>query len=232
MENIRRERKNKVSVIIPCKEIDENLKRCLYHCMKLPNDPEIIIVPDKVCPGVPATKRNWGMERAKGDIFAFIDSDAYPTKEWLYMALRYLRSFTAVCGPGILPFGSSLSERASDLIYKLLPYSYRVTPKAARIVAEFPTFNLLVWRIAAPKFKPYLTGEDSLFCREINGNIFYHPGIVVYHSRRPLFRPMWKQVATYGKHRGHLIRLAFLGWISTVFTYAVNFIKGFFRRKI
>jgi glycosyltransferase involved in cell wall biosynthesis len=232
MANIPRELKNKVSIIIPCKEIDGQSWYCIKNCEYLPNNKEIIVVDDKACPGFPATKRNWAMERATGNILAFIDSDAYPQEDWLDKALIHLQYHAAVCGPGILPPDSSLWEKAADLVYRWLPYSYRVAPKSPRVVAEFPSFNLIVWKDKAPKFKPYLTGEDSLFCREINGSIFYSPDIIVYHQRRPLFKPFWKQVATYGKHRGHLIRLALLGWISGIIVYGFNFVRGFFRRKI
>jgi len=190
------------------------------------------VVDDVRCPGLPAHKRNWGMKKATGDIYAFLDNDAYPTFEWLNKALVYLKAYAAVCGPGIIPPTSSLLQKATDLVYRCLPFSYRVKPGSQKVVKEFPTFNLLVWKHSAPKFKPYLTGEDSLFCREIKGDILYSPDIVVYHQRRPLFKPLWKQVATYGTHRGHLIRLAFLGWVSTVFIYGVNFVKGFFKRRI
>lgn len=222
-----------ISIIIPCKEIDDLTRECIASCENLyyPHR-EIIVVDDLICPGLPAEKRNWGMKQANGDIVAFIDSDATASPEWLNVALIYLMNHHAVCGPGIIPPGSPLLERVTDWIYRHLPYSYRVTPKPARIVSEFPTFNLLVWKDRAPKFKPYLTGEDSLFCREIKGQIYYNPSIVVYHKRRPAFRPLFKQIAIYGKHRGHFIRLALLGWIGTVWTYGVNFIKGFFRRKI
>jgi hypothetical protein len=172
------------------------------------------------------------MKQAKGEVFAFIDSDAYPSMDWLNNAFTFLRVSPAVCGPGILPIDSPLLEQACDLVYQWLPYSYRVVPKSQRIVAEYPTFNLIVWKDKSPTFKPYLTGEDTLFCREIKEGILYDPSILVYHSRRPLFKPFWKQVATYGQHRGHLIRLAVLGWLSVLFVYGGNFLCGFFTCRI
>jgi cellulose synthase/poly-beta-1,6-N-acetylglucosamine synthase-like glycosyltransferase len=199
----------------------------------LPNNKEIIVVSDEDCPGFPAVKRNWAMERTIGKYLAFIDSDAYPSYDWITNALILMQAgFAGICGPGVLPPGSSLLEQATDLVYSILPYSYRVRPAKQRIVAEFPTFNLIVRRDCAPKFKNYLTGEDTLFCREINGLILYDPKVLVYHHRRPLFKSLWKQVSTYGKHRGHLIRLAILGLVTTVVVYGYNFIKGILRKEI
>jgi hypothetical protein len=93
-------------------------------------------------------------------------------------------------------------------------------------VDEFPTFNLIVRANKAPKFRLFLTGEDSLFCREI-GEIFYDPSVLVYHKRRPLFKPYWKQISTFGWNRGYLVGLAFLGWLSTFFIYGGKFVCGF-----
>lgn len=200
-------------------------------CEILYPESELIIVSDDECRGYPAVKRNYGMSKATGKYFAFLDSDAYPAKGWLEVALFWLENYQAVCGPGVIPIDAPPKERAADIVYQMLPYSYRVTPMAPRIVPEYPTFNLIVSREVATKFENYLTGEDSLFTRKIKGGIYYHPEILVYHNRRPVFRGLWKQVATYGRHRGSLIRLSLFGWISTIFTYSINFIIGFCKRR-
>lgn len=192
---------------------------------------ELIVITDGDCPGYPSVKRNWGMQRATGSIFAFIDSDAYPAVGWLENALELLKEYPAVCGPGVLPFDAPAMERISDIVYQLLPYSYRVVQREPRIVPEFPTFNLIVKKEVATRFENYLTGEDTLFTRKIKEGIFYHPNILVYHNRRPAFRGLWKQVGTYGRHRGSLIRIALFAWVSTVVAYSVNFVYGFFKRR-
>lgn len=218
-----------VSIIIPTRVIDYDVWKCLLYCENLPNKKEIILVTDLQCPGLPATKRNWAMDRAVGKVFAFIDSDAYPSMDWLNNALLHLNKFSAVCGPGVLPADSTLLEQATDLVLRYLPYSYRVTPREQRVVAEYPTFNLIVRADKAPKFKSYLTGEDTLFCRELKGFILYDPSILVYHRRRALFKPYWKQISTYGQHRGYFIRRAIMGWLTTFVVYPFNFIKGFLK---
>lgn len=225
----------KVSVIIPYKTLNYDVDQCLTNCSCLMGDVEIIGVPDSVCPGLPSEKRNWAMQVATGEIFAFIDSDAYPPLEWINKAINHLLSndeYVAVCGPGVIPEDSSLAEKASDWALRWLPYSYRIVPKKARVVTEFPTFNLVVWSKYAKmvKFRPYLTGEDSLFCHGLNayGDIYYTPDLLIYHRRRKMFKPYFKQVATYGYHRGLLIGMAIIGWFGTIMVYPMNFIKGFF----
>ena len=223
------------SIIIPYQRWGKDLARCIHNIHKQSyTHYEIIEVPDMVCRGFPATKRNWAIAQAQGDYLAFIDSDAYPREDWLLNSLIWLnRGYVGVCGPGVLPPDSSLLEQATDLVYKSLPFSYRVTPKPKRIVTDYPTFNLIVKRTNI-QFKPYLTGEDTLYCQELSklGQILYTPDVIVYHSRRPLFKPYWEQISTYGLHRGHLIRLAVLGWLSTWWVYGVNFMKGLIKRKI
>ena len=220
-----------VSIIIPCKKFDEDAKRCYKACNQIIDDKEIIVVTDEDCPGYPAAKRNWAMARAKGRIFAFIDSDAYPSYGWMIAARHWLKTYNAVCGPGMLPHDAPHAERMADIVYQMLPYAYRVFPMAQRLVPEYPTFNLIVLREVATQFENYLTGEDSLFCRKIKGGIFYHPDILVYHNRRPVYKRLWKQVGTYGLHRGNFIRQALCAWLSTIFVYVVNFIRGFFKRR-
>lgn len=224
----------KVSIIIPCRVNDYVTQACVKSVENTiyPNK-EIIVVTDNECVGYPATKRNWAMERATGEVYAFIDSDTIVSYDWLKNAMLYLTPYyAAVCGPGVLYPGATIYDKAADFVFRILPYSYRVAPKKEKTVAEYPTFNLIVWANKSVKFKPYLTGEDSLFCRMLEGPIFYHPSIMVYHQRRPLYRPMWRQVGTYGRHRGHFIRLAVCGLITVLWTYVINFFKGFFRRKI
>lgn len=231
LEDFFRQSLSKVSIIIPCKEIDYYANRCIKTCEALYPECELIVIPDSVCPGYPSSKRNMAMSIARGNIFAFIDSDAYPAHYWLETALYYLDYHAAVCGPGTLPFDAPHHERIADVVYQMLPYSERVTQQTPRILPEYPTFNLVVKREFATNFENYLTGEDSLFCRKIKQGVYYHPDILVYHNRRGAFKALWKQVGTYGRHRGNFIKLALVAWVSTVFTYGINFVRGFFMRR-
>ena len=221
----------KVSIIIPCRTIDIYAERCIEACERLPEDGEILVVTDAECPGFPAGKRNWAMQRATGDVFAFIDSDAYPSQDWLKNALYWLQCFPAVCGPGVLPPDAPFREHIADQVHKWVFCPYRVKPDKPRIVPWHPTFNLVVRREVATKFDSYLTGEDDKFCERIPGGIFYHPSILVYHNRRGAFRPLWKQFGTYARHKGAFVGMAAVAWVTTIFTYAINFMRGFWNRK-
>lgn len=222
----------KASIIVPCKEIDDYTRRCILYCKTYCPDEELIVIPDSVCPGLPAVKRNFGMSFASGDVFAFLDSDAYPSKEWLKEALYHLQFYSAVCGPGVLPPDAPFEELVADQVHKWMFCPYRVTPQAPRIVKWFPTFNLIVKREVATQFENYLTGEDDKFGLNIPSGIYYHPDILVYHNRRGIFKPLWRQFGQWGTTKGHFIRLSLIAYVTTLYIYCFNWIKGFLKRKI
>jgi cellulose synthase/poly-beta-1,6-N-acetylglucosamine synthase-like glycosyltransferase len=94
-----------VSIIIPCKGIDDYTRECIEHCKQLDyGSYEIILLPDdsketikgvKVIATGPFSlrvKRNVGIENSIGDVCAFIDGDAYPRSDWLTNAVKYLEN--------------------------------------------------------------------------------------------------------------------------------------------
>lgn len=225
-----------VTIIIPCRHIDE-AKKCIEKCLELDYPIfEVIVLPDTydytaqfktgkhvflivlpTGPILPSRKRDRGILEANGDIVAFIDADAYPTSEWLYMATSVLekdKDLGGVCGPGLLPPGSGHRERAADGILRLLPYSYRVFYRNEMYVDDYPTFNLLMRKECVKAVGGfacgYLTGEDTRLCdkiiNDLGKKIMYSPLIRVFHQRRKLFLPFLKQMATYGRHRGYFFK--------------------------
>lgn len=222
----------KVAIIIPTREIDFYAKRCVERCNTLYPEVEIMLITDGLVPGLPSKKRNWAMKHSTADIFAFLDSDAYPDNGWLENALIWLEKYDAVCGPGVLPPDAPFEEQVADQVHKWMFAPYRVTPQEPRMVKWFPTFNLIVKREVATNFEGFLTGEDDRFGLNIKGGIFYHPSILVYHNRRGIFKPLWRQFGQWGKTKGHFQRLAFIAWVTTLLVYAVNFVKGIFLKKI
>lgn len=224
----------KVTIIIPCRKIDAEVERCVAsvdRARQFLMESEVFVVTDEVCPGFPSAKRNWAMQRATGEVYAFIDSDAYAPEFWLKNALYFLQCFPAVCGPGVLPPDAPIGEHIADQVHKWVFCPYRVKADEPRMVSWFPTFNLVVKREVATAFDNYLTGEDDKFGYGISGGIFYHPSILVYHNRRGAFRPLWTQFARWARHKGTFVALAWIAWLTTLAVYAYNWVKGFIRRK-
>ena len=226
----------KFSIIIPCKEIDNYVEECMSHCLNLNhNNYEIILLPNektnkkykktKIIPTgkvKPSIKRNIAAKESKADVLAFIDSDAYPDKDWLKNAEKYLKKekIGAVGGPNLTPENDNILQKASgDILSSSLTgrssIRYKIMNKPL-FVKELPSCNLLIKKQVFNKTKGYiselLTAEDTKLCFDIidlGKKILYIPNVIVYHHRRFLFRPHLKQMFIYGRDVAYLIKKQF-----------------------
>ncbi|MCK4649233.1 glycosyltransferase [bacterium] len=221
----------KISIIIPIKEANENLKECLKYCCGLDYpDYEIIVLPDKmerlsysqvkvISTGTigPSEKRDIGIKHAQGEILAFLDDDAFPNKDWLKKAMKNFeeKDVVAVGGPAVTPASDNLRQKASGLVYSSLlasgSFTYRYIPRRKRQVDDYPSCNFLVRKSTIEKLggfsSKFWPGEDTKLCLHITKNlgkkIIYDPEVLIYHHRRPLYRGHLRQVANYALHRGY-----------------------------
>lgn len=225
-----------VSIIIPCSVIDKYTRECLAKFRKLDypgSQYEIIVLPDtdrdnfmnvdniKVYPTGPLTpgaKRNIGIKMAKGEILAFIDSDAYPRKDWLKNAMKYLDDplVAGVGGPGITPDEDSLLQKASGHVFSSFMIgglSSRYKEKHTLESDDIHSCNFITRKEVLKKVgewnEKYWPGEDTLIClaiRKAGKKLIEASDVVVYHHRKPLFKPHLKQVAGFGLHRGFFFK--------------------------
>jgi glycosyltransferase involved in cell wall biosynthesis len=172
----------------------------------------------------PAEKRDVAWEVARGEILAFIDDDAFPARDWLTQALARLQDpeIAAVGGPGVTPPGSRFRERAGGAFYESYVGSAQLRARfrpvgGVRPVDDWPAFNFIIRREALSAVggwqSTFYGGEDTKLClalRDAGFRIVYDPDVVVYHHRRPIFRPHLRQVGNVGRHRGYFVR-AFSG---------------------
>lgn len=232
--------KRKVSVIIPTRKIDANVKEALPFLLDLdwPNL-EILILPDngslkelelkpplpwvKVIPTGPvgpAQKRDLGGKFAKGEILAFIDSDAYPTRGWLVTALKYFQKAEvgAVGGPAVTPKTESLLAKASAAVLESALGAGALRSRYLAIgypreINDWPTVNFIVRtsdfeRIGGFDIQ-FWPGEDTKLCLDLiklGKKIIYEPTALVFHHRRTSLKDHFKQVAGYGIHRGYFAK--------------------------
>ena len=224
-----------VSIIIPVKKINPFLLECLHYINQINwYDYEILVLSDKkekidpiyrkvrVIPTGqigPALKRDWGARKAGGQILAFLDDDAYPSREWLKFAVIHFfdPKVVAVGGPGVTPPGVSLREQIAGWVNASPlgagPYGYRFYPATRRLVDDYPSMNLLVRRddfLRVGGFDShYYPGEDTKLCLDLvnlGKKIIYEPRALVYHHRRPVWTAFLKQNGNYGLHRGFFAR--------------------------
>ncbi len=169
----------------------------------------------------PATKRDDGANLAKGQIVAFLDEDAYPSRDWLKEIVRALKdsSVSAVGGPGMTPPGSPWQEELSGWFSASPvgggPFTYRFLPGREMDVDDYPSMNLAVRRQEFLKVggfdSNFWPGEDTKLCldlvHKLHKRILYNPKAIVYHHRRPLWRPHFRQNGNYCVHRGYFARI-------------------------
>lgn len=216
-----------VSVIIPCKKIDAYAKECVEYCKRLDYENyEIIVLPDIISdelsdvkiistgPVTPGVKRNIGIANSSGEICAFIDSDAYPRRDWLKNAIKYFNDAkaAAVGGPGLTPKDDSLAQKASGYVlssFMVGGFSNRYKAEKSIETDDMHSCNFIIRRSVHEQIggwnEKYWPGEDTLICLGIlekGLKIIQAPDVVVYHHRRPLFKEHLRQVSRFGLHRG------------------------------
>lgn len=268
-ENAISEAKVFFSVIILCRGINDYLKESIAAVLaQSRQDFEILLLPDQTISEVfpktriifekglsPAEKRDLVLKYGRGEIFAFLDDDAFPRADWLKNALPYFNNpgVAAVCGPGVTPEEDSVFQKASGWVSSSLlgggPVApFRFLPKAEREVDDFPSMNLIVRRSdfeAVGGFdSSFWPGEDSKLCldltKKLGKKIIYSPEVLVFHHRRPLFRQHLKQNGQFGLHRGYFARILpensrrltyFIPSIFTLFllSFPVSFFSSVFR---
>ena len=216
-----------VSIIVPCKKVDEYAKECVEYCKRLDYENfEVLLLPDDVSENVggvrvistgcvtPGRKRNIGIANAEGEFCAFIDSDAYPSKDWLRNAMKYFDDpmVAAVGGPGLTPEQDSFMQKASGYVLS----SFMVGSISSRYKAErvsesddIHSCNFIarktVLKEAGGWNERYWPGEDTLMClaiKRLGKKLVEASDVVVYHHRRPLLMPHLRQISRFGVHRG------------------------------
>ena len=216
-----------VSIIIPCKSIDEYAKDCINRCKHLDYEKyEIIVLPDETSEKIegarviltglvtPGAKRNIGIANSVGEICAFLDSDAYPREDWLSNAVGYFEDLevVAVGGPGLTPDEDSLMQKASGFVlssFMVGNLSKRYKSKDVLESDDIHSCNFIARKSVLVEIggwnEKYWPGEDTLICgaiKRLGEKLVEAPNVIVYHHRRPLFRKHLKQVSSYGFHRG------------------------------
>ena len=147
-------------------------------------------------------KRNLATKKFKSKFIAFIDSDAYPNKNWLKNGIKYLKQKKGdVVGGPSLPFAKqNYSEKICYLskrsIFVTGYLNFRKYKAKKRHCDWLESCNLIMEKKFFLKYggmdsKRY-TGEDKEFferARRKNPNIkvFYSPDLFIYHRERRFF---------------------------------------------
>ncbi len=216
-----------VSIIIPCKVIDDYTKECIKFCKQLDySNVEIILLPDSSSAPIdkvkiiatgsvsPGAKRNLGVKSSVGEFCAFIDNDAYPRSDWISGAMKYLEDpeVGGIGGPGLTPNKDGSMQKAGGYVlssFMVGNLSSRYKTKSCFESDDIHSCNFIarksVIEAAGGWNEKYWPGEDTLMClaiRKIGKKLIESTDVVVYHHRRSLFKPHIKQGSRFGEHRG------------------------------
>lgn len=265
-------KEKKVTIIIPFVSLNDYVLECIEGCLaqNYPNF-ELVLLPDAaitlplkysrkkvktVVTNTPriAKKRNIGINKfPKTELYAFIDSDAYPHPNWLKNAVQAFflsKTIWAVGGPNITPPEEPIRRKAVGNALKSFLLSgignFRKKITKSRYCQDLPTCNLLIKKAVIRKLKGFdenlITGEDMDLCMKIieqKGKIRYHNKVIVYHHNRPLFVPFILQRITYGfsvfkvlKRKLSLTNLTLLAPFLLLSFFFFGFILSIFDKTI
>jgi O-antigen biosynthesis protein len=214
-----------MSVVVCAYNAEATLDECLRHTCTLDYpDLEVIVVDDgstdataEIARRHPRARlvsiehaglsvaRNEGLHQARGELVAYLDSDAYPSTEWpYYLALGLDASDVGgVGGPNLPPpddpIGAHMVARAPGG-----PVHVLVSDDRAEHV---PGCNMAFWRKVLEEvggFDPIYTsaGDDVDVCWKVlnrDWEIAFHPAALVWHHRRPGLRAYLRQQRGYGR---------------------------------
>lgn len=218
-----------VDIIIPVRQINRYIHEAIPQLLNLDYKAYgIIILPDTfdgesfpktkiIATGnmSPAKKRDLAIGYSSADIFAFIDDDAYPRRDWIKNAVRHFRDpdVGAVGGPAVTPPHDSFYQKLSGAVF--LSKMGGGNPErywpmgSVRQVDDWPSVNLFVRRDLFERIggfnSAYWPGEDTKFCLDLiraGKKIIYDPEVFVWHHRREGLIRHLKQIGRYGLHRG------------------------------
>ena len=207
-----------VTIIIPTIDTSAYLLQCVLNIKKISNSIKIIIISDKKITDdkllknkflkiiqfkkkiTISKKRNIGVKKAKTKFIGFIDSDAYPHKNWIKNSIKILnknKNIFLVGGPNVSPQNQSFFKNLiSDVQKSFLisgKWSFQKRLSSSRFTENLYSCNMITKKeyflLVDGMDENLIAGEDFDFCqriRKLNKQVFFNKHSIVYHHDRNL----------------------------------------------
>ena len=175
--------------------------------------------------------RNYGIERAEGDFFVFVDSDCILPPDYIANLRKSLSENHADCFGGPDAAHDSFSDTQKAINYAMTAFLTTGGIRGGKVSMEKftpRTFNMGFSRKVYEKtggFREMFSEDIDMSTRiRLNGfKILLYPDVKVFHKRRVDFKKFWKQVHVFGQSRITLELLypgsmKLVHWLPAVFT--------------
>ena len=225
-----------VSVVVPTHRVDTMLTRCLRALSRLDypaEQREVLVVADGVeaggaldgldveviaAPrGGPARARNLGLERARGELVAFTDSDCLVRPDWLTELVRCFDHGDRVAGAGgaqLSPDDEAPLGRAIQRFFVAISFvgGYTREHRQLREVEHNPSCNSIYRAGMLAEVGGFdeslFPGEDldlDLRLRRLGYRLMYNPAAVVQHYRPTSLAGFARMMERYGRFSGGVL---------------------------
>ena len=186
--------------------------------------------------------RNYGIERADGDFFIFVDSDCILPPDYIAKLRRSMEENPTDCFGGPDAAHDSFTDTQKAINYAMTAFLTTGGIRGGKVSMEKftpRTFNMGFARKVYEKVGGFreMFSEDidmSTRIRLAGFSIMLYPDVAVFHKRRGNLKKFWKQVHVFGQSRITLELLypgsmKLVHWLPAVFTIgAVALIVGSF----
>jgi glycosyltransferase involved in cell wall biosynthesis len=153
---------------------------------------------------MPALQRNIGAHSAKGDILAFIDSDAFPDKDWVNNIIKVFEKGIKMGGGSyLLPDFQHDNKIAIAQYY--LQFNEFLPAGEDRVKQFFPSCNIFCLRDFFNEvggFPEVRASEDTLFCLKAGEKteLLFIPSAKVNHIFRTQRKAFYRNQKLLGKY--------------------------------
>ena len=222
---------DKISVIIPVKNEEEKIERCLEAVFSQSYKPhEVIVVDGHSTDKTVENARKFhvrilyedyhtragacqiGVGNAEGDYVAFTDADCIPEKNWLENLVKEFDDDIVGVGGGIKNIGEGLWEKSINLAVETFLGSANSVQgrvfKDKRYVNSISGCNSMYRREDIIKVGGFDVGLATVEDTELNrkflriGKLLYTPGAVILHNHQRGLKEFGKRMYQYGYGRG------------------------------